>query len=457
PTQGQGPAATMEERLRPKKLPCGHVLHFACLRSWLERQQACPTCRRPVLAEAPNTQQQQQRANQPGTNNANGANAQPGQPLNNAAPNARQPGQQRNRGRVFNLGPFRFAFNAGPPGQMQEFLQQQLNAGQQANGTAAQNAITVNQTTHSSLAQLQLLQLERQINYEIEQLSAAQNQLYLVRALQAELARLRNQRNPGLAAPIPTGPTTAPGLLPPMAGIGNFGAPVGLTAQAAPVAPAASAAPSVLLQNPDQNAMEAGDANLPEGFNLPPGWSIVPLHRVEQAGEAPYPDETTSSISMPSMNITSSAAAESSQPAAATPAPEIPQTLQEQSTASIPTPATASASLQPSATEPLSPTPVQPNSQPNILAASHDAPSSTSAENGAASSNLLGSEPGWSFVRATPSPEEPAEETSRNGGAMPAGSTASQQTPETEGVGGGEESRDKGKGRAVTVEDTEDA
>jgi len=27
----------------PKKLPCGHVFHFHCLRSWLERQQSCPT------------------------------------------------------------------------------------------------------------------------------------------------------------------------------------------------------------------------------------------------------------------------------------------------------------------------------------------------------------------------------------------------------------------------------
>lgn len=40
------------ERMRPKKLPCGHVLHFGCLRSWLERQQRCPTCRRPVLDTA---------------------------------------------------------------------------------------------------------------------------------------------------------------------------------------------------------------------------------------------------------------------------------------------------------------------------------------------------------------------------------------------------------------------
>ncbi|KAF9007990.1 hypothetical protein BDQ17DRAFT_182079 [Cyathus striatus] len=40
---GDGPNTT------PKKLPCGHIFHFHCLRSWLERQQSCPTCRRNVL------------------------------------------------------------------------------------------------------------------------------------------------------------------------------------------------------------------------------------------------------------------------------------------------------------------------------------------------------------------------------------------------------------------------
>lgn len=45
--------AQQRQRMRPKKLPCGHILHFACLRSWLERQQRCPTCRRPVLEAVP--------------------------------------------------------------------------------------------------------------------------------------------------------------------------------------------------------------------------------------------------------------------------------------------------------------------------------------------------------------------------------------------------------------------
>lgn len=35
-----------------KRLPCGHFFHFKCLKSWLERQQVCPTCRKSVLEVA---------------------------------------------------------------------------------------------------------------------------------------------------------------------------------------------------------------------------------------------------------------------------------------------------------------------------------------------------------------------------------------------------------------------
>ncbi|TFK75324.1 hypothetical protein BDN72DRAFT_954954 [Pluteus cervinus] len=50
PPQSDGPNTT------PKKLPCGHIFHFHCLRSWLERQQSCPTCRRTVLDTNPPAQ-----------------------------------------------------------------------------------------------------------------------------------------------------------------------------------------------------------------------------------------------------------------------------------------------------------------------------------------------------------------------------------------------------------------
>ncbi|KAJ3328188.1 E3 ubiquitin-protein ligase hrd1 [Blyttiomyces sp. JEL0837] len=76
----------------PKKLPCGHIFHFNCLRSWLERQQSCPTCRRSVLADA----------NQP----AAGANA--AAPAAGLAPQANPPaaapaGVLRQIAALFNL------------------------------------------------------------------------------------------------------------------------------------------------------------------------------------------------------------------------------------------------------------------------------------------------------------------------------------------------------------------
>lgn len=36
-----------------KKLPCNHIFHTSCLRSWFQRQQTCPTCRMDVLRPQP--------------------------------------------------------------------------------------------------------------------------------------------------------------------------------------------------------------------------------------------------------------------------------------------------------------------------------------------------------------------------------------------------------------------
>ncbi|KAJ3120176.1 E3 ubiquitin-protein ligase hrd1 [Physocladia obscura] len=48
-----GAAAGATRHVVAKKLACGHIFHMNCLRSWLERQQSCPTCRRSVLEPPP--------------------------------------------------------------------------------------------------------------------------------------------------------------------------------------------------------------------------------------------------------------------------------------------------------------------------------------------------------------------------------------------------------------------
>lgn len=52
-----------------KKLPCNHIFHTACLRSWFQRQQTCPTCRlnilRPTTANRGPRQQNPQRGQRP--------------------------------------------------------------------------------------------------------------------------------------------------------------------------------------------------------------------------------------------------------------------------------------------------------------------------------------------------------------------------------------------------------
>lgn len=53
-----------------KRLPCNHIFHVTCLRSWFQRQQTCPTCRMDIL-RLPNTsgaQQPRPQQNQAGTN-----------------------------------------------------------------------------------------------------------------------------------------------------------------------------------------------------------------------------------------------------------------------------------------------------------------------------------------------------------------------------------------------------
>lgn len=48
--------------LGAKKLPCNHIFHATCLRSWFQRQQTCPTCRLEVLRAPGATNAQAQQA-----------------------------------------------------------------------------------------------------------------------------------------------------------------------------------------------------------------------------------------------------------------------------------------------------------------------------------------------------------------------------------------------------------
>ncbi|KAF7991839.1 hypothetical protein HCN44_010640 [Aphidius gifuensis] len=80
-----------------KKLPCNHIFHTTCLRSWFQRQQTCPTCRLNILRPATATtgqnqagqqqqqpqQPQQQQGHQLGHGPVHQAQQQQGQPMPN--------------------------------------------------------------------------------------------------------------------------------------------------------------------------------------------------------------------------------------------------------------------------------------------------------------------------------------------------------------------------------------
>ncbi|KAK2972849.1 hypothetical protein RJ640_028377 [Escallonia rubra] len=61
-----------EEMTTAKKLICGHLFHVHCLRSWLERQHTCPTCRAHVIPSESGTNTAGSRVNvrQQGTSTA---------------------------------------------------------------------------------------------------------------------------------------------------------------------------------------------------------------------------------------------------------------------------------------------------------------------------------------------------------------------------------------------------
>ena len=294
------PRSPPDERQRPKKLPCGHILHFGCLRSWLERQQVCPTCRRSVLV--PNTTRTS--SGQPPAHGNAGQHPTQGQPqggdrqLAQGDGNRQNPGGQRGlRARTFNLGGFRLTFATGNAQQFQNVLNQHRNQ----DGTNRQ-PIPETQRIQNSLDALvqgrqrsnnggssqnegfsiqdQIQRIERQIMHEINNLNSAQEQLARVRALQGELARLRISNSSG-APPPPNltqqnfGPSPFPG-----AGMPNMAMPL---AQFQPD-PQMYRHIHEFSPVPHQGPIGPGHHDLPTGMTLPEGWSMLPLERTSIHG-----------------------------------------------------------------------------------------------------------------------------------------------------------------------------
>ncbi|KAE8354159.1 hypothetical protein BDV28DRAFT_131709 [Aspergillus coremiiformis] len=280
PADGAGqPRGRVSDRLRPKKLPCGHILHFACLRSWLERQQNCPTCRRPVIV--PPRHRDHPGA---GVNNGQGnaaAGGLQGFPAGNQPPGRNAAADGLPRARVYQFGPFRIGFGAGR-GDLFHNLHQQIHQGNAPLQPANNDNPGARQIgfgfgfgrpppppTQPSPApaavhdmQSHLLHLEQQIMQEINSLRMTADQLHLVRLLQTELQRLRSLQNTQ-ASPLDLSNNTSQN----------------------PIIPSSSTITTTRRQfvsDPRAPAMAADDTRLPEGLTLPPGWSLLPLHSTQQ-------------------------------------------------------------------------------------------------------------------------------------------------------------------------------
>lgn len=265
------------ERMRPKKLPCGHILHFSCLRSWLERQQNCPTCRRPVIVPQ---RMQVQAGNHPAL-----PGHAAGQPGGQAAPVNAPHQAVRNRARIINFGPLRIGFGAGG-GNLIEDLAQRIHNGEQRPPAEPNGNVGAQQhfgvgfgfgrrpNTHNinpaAPIHAQLDEIERSLQQQLGSLRVAAHELYLVRVLNTELLRLRmHTNNPNQEADMPQLPPGIPASLP-FLGQGQL-PPIGYQPP-----------PTVLSSHPQQLLSSDSD-ELPEGVTLPPGWTLMPLQRHEGA------------------------------------------------------------------------------------------------------------------------------------------------------------------------------
>ncbi|KAL6920712.1 hypothetical protein ACHAPO_004607 [Fusarium lateritium] len=304
------------DRIRPKKLPCGHILHLGCLKSWLERQQVCPTCRSPVTLNE-NTRAAQNQAGGLGIQIGRGGRPaerqQPENPFGGGFPPGQQnggaqPEQRPAPPRVFNLGPFRVGFGAN--GQQVRELAQQFGMPQAAPnqqgpapptpgvGTPTVTGQTAPATPLPTGDNLQnagnlLLQADQLIQRELQSALMAHQEVQTLQLLQAELQRLRQRhQNPDQAQNPQTHPIPPP-ILPlaqpllhqpfPMPLQMQMQMPMPTNFPQFPGIPPRNPSPLMARHGAPPNAVHipSGSSELPEGVVIPPGWSLLPLQRLD--------------------------------------------------------------------------------------------------------------------------------------------------------------------------------
>ena len=287
----EGQEVASSERKRPKKLPCGHILHFQCLRSWLERQQACPTCRRSVLERPaplanghahPARQQNQQ---QQGGNNAAAPAAPPPAPAPGAAPNPNQQRNARHEGRRpnrdgfnFRFGPIRVYFGRLRGGDGRYVQIERANQGPTQN--AVHNAADAHQRPavpsiseiagqassspglRHHIIHTQLNAMEAQLNQEIALATVARDRVVYLRRLQDQIDHAR-----GVYSGLMTN-TPFPVLGGPNARI------------VVPTDAGATSGPTLA----DTTNMTPNPSGV---VTLPDGWRLVPLQAMPSAPQIP--------------------------------------------------------------------------------------------------------------------------------------------------------------------------
>ncbi|KAG8624345.1 hypothetical protein KVT40_007412 [Elsinoe batatas] len=474
--EGQPRRRTINEGLRAKKLPCNHILHLRCLKAWLERQQACPTCRRPVITH-PGPQVRDARGNlrpvadilaeaqrlqgQPGQA---GQAGQPAQPNGDAQPQA-QAQARRNRMRWLNMGPVRIGFYNGPADHVQEALRRQ-DQGVPSSTRPVTQARLARRTAHLSnqdhIRSVELRLLEQAHNMQLETA-----QLAHLRALELELGRLRSLYiEPGSSAQA----ASAAATLEPTR---NGAVPVPQIPQVQALQ-AYQPVPGVSVFGP-------GSEGYPEGLVVPEGWTMVPLQAATGGPQVvsqptnpfipanyqavPAQQNVTHGHPVAQANVNPAATAGVS-PGASTPAEPLPSTViqvqRDHEVAARNPNASASQTANASDVGDSLPT-AQPNGAssspaqgpPRLSAAAATANEASSTGSAPAPPSVApawsSSTPSWSFGDAGPSTSSSDNQVQdRTNGSANGSATRSRSSHDEHGEGAG-------KGKAAQVEDVPDS